>query len=121
VISGHPIDWGSGSDFYTVTGDFAGWLGQLRSGGLHLPAVFEYGTMDSQKTLGAIKSLHVTLLENQGVQHGYATDGDRRRIERDYREMFYPSSPQWRTKVIRDSRAMFRAVQDNWSRLQPPG
>ena len=121
VFAGHAIDWASGSDFYTVTGDFAGWLGQLRSGGLHLPAVFEYGTMDSQKTLGAIKSLHVTLLENQGVQHGYATEADRSRIEHDYREMFYPSSPQWRTKVIQDSRAMFRAVLDRWPRLQPPG
>lgn len=117
VFAGHAIDWASGADFYTVTGDFAGWLGQLRSGGVHLPAVFEYGTMDSQRTLGAIKSLHVTLLENQGVQHGYATPADRQRIERDYREMFYPSSPQWRTKVIQDSRAMFRSVLGHWPQL----
>lgn len=119
AFAGQPIDWGTGSDFYTVTGDFAGWLGQLRRGGVHLPAVFEFGTMDSQATLGAIKSLHVTVLENQGAQHGYATADDRTRIERDYREMFYPSSPDWRTKVIHDSRAMFAAVLANWPRVQP--
>ncbi|HMN92780.1 MAG TPA: M14 family metallopeptidase [Hydrogenophaga sp.] len=117
AFAGQRIDWGSGDDFYTVTGDFAGWLGQLRSGGTHLPAVFEYGTMDSQKTLGSIKSLHITVLENQGVQHGYASPADEERIKRDYREMFYPSSPHWRTKVIKDSRAMFEAVLANWPRV----
>ncbi|GLS15284.1 M14 family metallopeptidase [Hydrogenophaga electricum] len=115
AFSGLPIDWGSGSDFYTVTGDFASWLGRLRQGGLHLPAVFEYGTMDSQTTLGAIKSLHVTLLENQGVFHGYASPADEAAIRRDYREMFYPSSPDWRTKVIHDSRAVFARVLANWA------
>ncbi|TNF61599.1 MAG: DUF2817 domain-containing protein, partial [Burkholderiales bacterium] len=104
-------------DFYTVTGDFAGWLGRLRSGGTHLPAVFEYGTMDSQKTLGSIKSLHITVLENQGAQFGYASPADEERIKGDYREMFYPSSPHWRTKVITDSRAMFEAVLANWPRV----
>ena len=119
AFAGQAIDWGSGSDFYTVTGDFVGWLGQLRQGGHHLPAVFEYGTMNSQSTLGAIKSLHVTVLENQGVQHGYASAADEAAIRRDYREMFYPSSPDWRTKVIRDSRAMFQAVLANWPTVQP--
>lgn len=117
AFAGQRIDWGSGDDFYTVTGDFAGWLGQLRSGGTHLPAVFEYGTMDSQKVLGSIKSLHITVLENQGAQHGYASPADQERIQRDYREMFSPSSPHWRVKVIRDSQAMFQAVLANWPRV----
>jgi predicted deacylase len=120
VFAGQAIDWGSGADFYTVTGDVVGWLGTLRRAGLHLPAVFEYGTMDSQKTMGSIKSLHVTLLENQGVQHGYASAADEARIRRDYQEMFNPSSPAWRTKVIQDSRAMLRAVMANLPRVAPP-
>lgn len=117
AFAGQTIDWATGSGFYTVTGDFVGWLGQLRSGGLHLPAVFEYGTMDSQKTLGAIRSLHVTLLENQGVQHGYTSPASQARIERDYREMFYPSAPDWRVKVIHDSRAMLGTLVANWQRV----
>lgn len=119
AFAGQSIDWGSGTDFYTVTGDFVGWLGQLREGGIHLPAAFEFGTMDSQKTMGAIKSLHVTVLENQGAQYGYASAEDEAKIRRDYREMFYPSSPDWRAKVIRDSRAMFEAVLANWPQVQP--
>jgi hypothetical protein len=120
VFAGQRIDWGSGSDFYTVTGDFVGWLGDLRRSGLHLPAVFEYGTMNSQTTLGSIKSLHVTMLENQGAQFGYASAGDEAKIRRDYQEMFNPSSSAWRTKVIADSRAMFDTVMANWPRVTPP-
>lgn len=120
VFAGQRIDWGSGADFYTVTGDFVGWLGALRRSGLHLPAVFEYGTMDSQTTMGSIKSLHVTMLENQGVQFGYASPADRDKIQRDYREMFNPSSAAWRTQVIQDSRAMLRVVMENWPRVALP-
>lgn len=110
VFDGQRIDWGSGKDFYTVTGDVTGWIGALRQSGAHLPAVFEYGTLDSQTTLGAVKSLHITVLENQGAQHGYASAEDEARIKRDYGEMFNPSSPAWRTKVIHDSRAMLGHV-----------
>ncbi|MDO5693562.1 MAG: M14 family metallopeptidase [Pseudomonadota bacterium] len=119
VFSGHPIDWGSGKDFYTVTGDVTAWIGSLRQHGLHLPAVFEYGTLDSQTTLGAIKSLHITVLENQGAQWGYASPSDQTRIQRDYREMFNPSSPAWRTKVITDSRALLAQVMGRLPALQP--
>ncbi len=110
VFAGHPIDWGDAKDFYTVTGDVAGWIGKLRKSGAHLPAVFEFGTLDSQTTLGAVKSLHNTVLENQGAQHGWANPESEARILRDYREMFNPSSPAWRTQVIHDSRALFTQV-----------
>ena len=119
VFAGHAIDWGSGQDFYTVTGDVTSWIGALRQGGLHLPAVFEYGTLDSQTTLGALKSLHITVLENQGAQWGYASQGDEAAIQRDYREMFNPSSPAWRTQVIADSRALLGQVMEKLPTLQP--
>ena len=110
LFQGHPIDWGTGQDFYTVTGDVSGWIGTLRASGTHLPGVFEYGTMDSQGTLGAIKSLHISVLENQGAQHGYASDAVRERIQRDFAEMFNPSAPAWRTQVIHRSRQLLTTV-----------
>jgi hypothetical protein len=119
VFDGHPIDWGSGQDFYTVTGDVTSWMGALRQGGLHLPAVFEYGTLNSQTTLGAIKSLHITVLENQGAQWGYASADDEARIRHAYREMFNPSSPAWRTRVIADSRTLLAQVMARLPTLQP--
>ena len=119
VFQGHPIDWGSGQDFYTVTGDVSGWIGSLRDTGTHLPGVFEYGTMDSQGTLGAIKSLHISVLENQGAQHGYASDADRDRIRHDFVEMFNPSSPAWRTQVIATSRQLLTQVMARLPQLEP--
>ena len=47
----------------------------------------------------APRALQITVLENQGAQWGYASADDEARIQRDYREMFNPSSPAWRTKV----------------------
>jgi hypothetical protein len=63
----------------------------------------------------------VSLLENQGFHHGYFTSADEARIKRDYREMFYPSSPDWRLKVMRDSRSMFTTVLANWPKVGAPG
>ena len=119
VFEGHPIDWGSGKDFYTVTGDVTGWIGTLRRSGPHLPALFEYGTLDSQTTLGAIKSLQISVLENQGFQHGWASPADQARVAQDYREMFNPSAPAWRTQVITDSRALLEQVMVRLPTLQP--
>ena len=76
--------------------------------------------MDSQTTLGSIKSLHVTLLENQGAHHGHAIPADREKIRRDYQEMFNPSSAAWRTKVIQDSRAMLRTVMSRLPGVAAP-
>ena len=110
VFKDRSVDWGDGKNVYPVTGDIASWIGALRKSGAHLPAVLEFGTMDSQTTLGALKSLHLTVLENQGVQHGYANVAEQARIQRDFLEMVNPSSPAWRTKVIHDSRTVLRQV-----------
>ncbi len=32
IFSGHHIDWGDENDFYTVTGDFTSYIGQVRPG-----------------------------------------------------------------------------------------
>ena len=119
MFEGRAIDWGSGKDFYTVTGDVTGWIGALRRSGPHLPALFEYGTLDSQTTLGAIKSLQISVLENQGFQHGWASAADQARVAQDYREMFNPSSPAWRTKVIADSRALLARAMAQYATVQP--
>jgi hypothetical protein len=106
VFYGYRIDWGDGKDFYTVTGDFPGHLGKIITASAFLPMTFEYGTLDSQTTVGSIKSLHTTILENQGFNFGYKSDKDKADVENNFREMYFPSSPAWRTKVVKDSRIM---------------
>jgi hypothetical protein len=81
--------------------------------GLYLSVVFEYGTMDTQTMMGSIKSLHINVLENQGYFFGYSTEKDKEIIQSDYREMYYPSSPEWRAKVINDSRMLYNLALEN--------
>lgn len=114
LFAGHPIDWGDGDDFYTTTGDFVQWVGAVAAEGLtFVPMVFEFGTLDSQTTSGSIESIHRTILENQGAQYGYRRPRDERLVKERYREMFYPSSPHWRAKVMADSDAMWAEVLVN--------
>jgi len=63
--------------------------------------------------MGSINSLHRTLLENQGFNHGYASDADRERVAKKFRKMYYPSSHAWKTKIINDTREMMKKVFQN--------
>ncbi len=117
TFEGYRIDWGDGADFYTVTGDFSTYLGSLMTRGTYLPMTFEYGTLDSQTTMGSLKSLHITMLENQGVQHGYAGPDDEKTVRTRFREMYYPSSPAWRAKVMTDTRELLRSALAKFAAL----
>jgi hypothetical protein len=116
AYDGYRIDWGDSGNFYTVTGDFTGYMGKLVKG-TYLPMLIEYGTLDSQTTMGSINSLHRTLLENQGFNNGYASEADRERVVKKFRKMYYPSSPAWKTKVINDTRVMLKKVFQNLKTL----
>jgi hypothetical protein len=106
VFDGYSIDWPDNNNFYTVTGDFPGHLEKIITQGAFLPMTFEYGTLDSQTTVGSIKSIHITILENQGFNFGYKSDKIKAEVEKNFRDVYFPSSPAWRTKVIKDSRIM---------------
>ncbi|PKL16002.1 MAG: hypothetical protein CVV49_18465 [Spirochaetae bacterium HGW-Spirochaetae-5] len=93
-----------------MEGDFTSYVENLLNGVTFIPMAFEYGTLDSQTTVGSIKSLHITLLENQGFNYGYKSDKDKSEVQKNFREMYFPSSPAWRTKVISDSRAIMKDV-----------
>lgn len=118
LFPGHPIDWSSDKDFYQNSGDLNVYLGGLVKGIPVLPVTFEYGTLDSQSLTGGMKSLRTIILGNQGIQHGYAGEGDRRDIQAMVMEMFYPQSPAWRSEVIRQSRETFAKFFKRWNQLQ---
>jgi hypothetical protein len=117
VFDGYSIDWGDSKDFYTVTGDFPGYLAKIITTGAFLPMTFEYGTLNSQTTVGSIKSLHTTILENQGFNFGYKSDKDKNEVRKNFREMYFPSSPAWRTKVISDSRIITKKTLKQFREL----
>lgn len=119
IFAGIPIDWGDGDDFYTVTGDFATYVGTLLPGKDYLTMTFEFGTLDSQTTFGSIVSLHNVILENQGAQFGFASPLDQTQILQRYRESYYPSSESWRSKAISDARKILIQAVSAYGTLKP--
>ena len=107
------VDWGDGADFYTTYGDFSSYVGKIMgSKSLYVPMVMEFGTLNSQTTKGSIDSIHITILENQSYQYGCTRPSDCKEIAHRYREMFFPSSPAWRSKIMRDSAQTFTRAVD---------
>jgi hypothetical protein len=117
IFEGSQINWGGSDDFYTMTGDFVSYIGKINSDKIFIPMTFEYGTMDSQTTIGSIKSLHVMVLENQGEQYGYESDIDLEKVKKDFIEMNYPSSNEWRSHIIDETKIMLDKSLKRFSEL----
>lgn len=113
VFEGHRVDWGDSDDFYTTYGGFSDYLGKLLSTKFYMPMAFEFGTLNSQTTIGIVHSLQNMVLENQGVYYGYASEKAKDKIFENFREMYCPSSVTWRSKVISDSKHMMDLVFRN--------
>ena len=77
---------------------------------MYYPMLIEFGTLDSQKTFGSIRSLHNMILENQGFQNGYKNERTEKKIKENLLEMYYPSNNAWRSKVIADAKTVLVLV-----------
>ncbi|OGR13856.1 MAG: hypothetical protein A2277_12470 [Desulfobacterales bacterium RIFOXYA12_FULL_46_15] len=117
IFSGQRIDWGDSEDFYTVTGDFTSYLEQILPEKYYLTMTFEFGTLDTETTMGSIKALHNVMMENQGVHYGYKTRKDERLVKSRFLESYYPSSDAWRSKVIEDSRQTLSQVLKKYTEI----
>ena len=110
LYDGYTIDWGDTDDFYTVTGNFTGYIESLHPEKDYYPMLFEYGTMNSHTTMGSLKSIHIMILENQGHQHGYVSEKDSLRVKNNLMEMYNPSSPAWRNYIMAQTQEVFEVV-----------
>lgn len=110
LFAGYRVDWADNAGFYTVSGAFAESIGSLAPAKKYYAMPLEFGTFDSQKFFGSLKSLHIMMLENQGFHHGYKDETTEARIKRDFLEMFFPSDPAWRSKAIMDAKRILELV-----------
>lgn len=110
LYDGYSIDWGDTDDFYTVTGNFTGYIESLHPEKDYYPMLFEYGTMNSHTTMGSLKSIHVMILENQGHQHGFVTEKDSLKVKNNLMEMYNPSSSAWRNYIMAQTQEVFEVV-----------
>ncbi len=119
VFKGYSIDSGKDKDFYTITGDLTAYAFDILQGELTLAITFEYGTLDSQTTKGSLDSLQRTKWENQGFWWGYRDQKTETKVKQWYREMFYPSDPQWRQAIMKESARTFPILIRRLQKLNP--
>jgi hypothetical protein len=119
IFDGYVVDTGDSEDFYTVYGDFPVYVGKLLGADTtYVPMTLEYGTLDSQTTLGSIKSLQRMRLENQGYHYGYSSDEDRRKVQEWFMEMYNPSEEAYRDQIMRQTAVMLPVFIQRFAELE---
>lgn len=118
VFSGFQVDTGNDEDFYSINGDFTTYLGKIFSHTENFVTMtFEYGTLDSQTTFGALKSIDNMIRENQGFHFGYESDQDELKIKNRIQEMYYPMDQKWRKQILDQTRKTLPALIRKFSEL----
>jgi hypothetical protein len=100
-------------EFYAISGDMGEYFYRLRNAeypGKELFACgFEFGTF-GDSLLALIRSLHITILENQ-LRHWGAKSGSIAQVVRkEYGELFFPTEGRWREKALADGRKAFEGI-----------
>ncbi len=111
LFAGHHVDWGDTDNFYSVTGEFVSYVGDLLSPEcIFTPMVFELGTLDSHTAEGALSSVHALSLENQACFFGCASALAQEEVARRFRALFLPDSGEWRESVRHQAAELFAKV-----------
>lgn len=119
LFAGHPLDFAQKKDFYEATGGLVVYAAKLLEAKTRYAGiVFEFGTLDSQKTLGSLDSLYRMVRENQIMQQGARSEEDRQEIAGLFSEMFYPSDSAWRASALDQFRETLSLALKNQKALK---
>jgi hypothetical protein len=109
------------NEFYAISGDMGEYVHRLWESEFTnknaFACGFEFGTFgDSLPAL--IRSLHITILENQMRHYGAVSPQAERQIRDEYEELFFPAETKWREKAIADCRQAFDGILSAFGILQ---
>lgn len=113
-LFGYPLVQKMNRDeFYEINGDMGDYIYRLRDAEFQVRNVFtggfEFGTYgDSLQAL--IRSLQVTILENQNRHYGSTSPEAARQVLSEYRELFMPDEARWREKAAADCRQAYEGI-----------
>jgi hypothetical protein len=111
---GYPLVQKVNADeFYAISGDMGEYVYRLRDadfpGRNVFAGGFEFGTFgDSLPAL--IRSLRITVLENQLRHYGAVSSKAEQDIRKEYEELFFPAEEKWREKALADGRQAFEGI-----------
>lgn len=105
------IDYGDKKKFYKTTGDLITYFESKSTSQTEIiGATFEFGTLDSQKTLGSIESLRRMVLENQDF-HYPAGIPTTEAVNSLFQDMFYPQDLEFRQNVFAQAKSEFTKIK----------
>jgi hypothetical protein len=101
------------NEFYAISGDMGEYVYRLRDAEFPNKNIFtcgfEFGTFgDSLPAL--MRSLRITILENQLRHHGAGSSQAEDQIRAEYEDLFFPSESKWREKALADCRQAFEGI-----------
>jgi hypothetical protein len=100
-------------EFYAISGDMGVYFYRLRDAEFPdrklLASGFEFGTF-GDSLFALIRSLRITILENQLRQYGARSEAIANAVRKEYGELFYPTEPRWREKALADSRQALEGI-----------
>lgn len=101
------------NEFYAISGDMGEYVYRLRDRDFPdknaFACGFEFGTFgDSLPAL--LRSLRISILENQLRHHGAVNAQAEAQILAEYEELFLPAEAQWREKALADCRQAFEGI-----------
>ncbi len=102
----------TGDEFYAISGDMIDFIYHMRAERYSerrlFAAAFEFGTF-GESFVGLLRSLRITILENQAYWNG-APLRVRRWIRREWLELYFPRAASWWQKARADGRQAFEGV-----------
>jgi hypothetical protein len=100
-------------EFYAISGDMGEYFYRLRDAEYPekklFAAGFEFGTF-GDSLFALIRSLRITVLENQLRQFGAKSETIAHAVRKEYEELFFPVEPRWREKALADGRQAFEGI-----------
>ncbi|MFM6930501.1 MAG: M14 family metallopeptidase [Bdellovibrio sp.] len=119
IFAGYELESGQKKDFYAVSGGLVVYLAKLlKSKSKFAGIVFEFGTLDSQKTVGSLDSLYRMVRENQKFHYGAHSKAEDEEINHAFAELFYPESPEWRQAVSQQFQEVLSRALTNLKELK---
>lgn len=111
IFQGQKLELTTDKQFYQVQGGYLAYLRQrfLQKNIIFNGITFEFGTLNSNTTMGSLKSLHNMIIENQAFHQG----GDLAIARQYFNEHFYPSDPSWRQQVMDQGMSSLRKALES--------
>ena len=111
---GYPLVQKINADeFYDINGDMNDYFYRLRDAEFPdkklFASGFEFGTF-GDSLFALIRSLRITILENQLRQFGAQNETIARAVRKEYEELFFPAEERWREKALADGRQALEGI-----------